>query len=105
MTNQEIQQGALSRARNGFSVANYALIIHGFTAKGIPEEDIQPRVNVFTYQAWKALGRQVRKGERGVKVCTFRKLSKVDEDTEKVKHFSTPWYSTVFHVSQTDAIS
>ena len=27
--------------------------------------------DVLTYHAWRALGRQVRRGEHGVKVCTF----------------------------------
>jgi len=30
--------------------------IQGFAAKGIPESEIKPRENVFTFNAWKALG-------------------------------------------------
>lgn len=47
---------ALSRAVNGLSLGNYPAIFGGFMAKGIPEAEIKPRENVFTYQAWRALG-------------------------------------------------
>ena len=40
-------------------------------AKGIPEADIKPRENVFTFDAWRALGRSVKRGEHGVRVVTF----------------------------------
>ena len=49
----------------------WPVIIAGFVAKGIPEHEIRPRENVFTYHAWRALGRQVRRGEHGVKVTTW----------------------------------
>jgi hypothetical protein len=50
---------------------NYSAIFQGFMAKGIAETDIKPRENVFTFHAWKALGRSVKRGEHGVKVVTF----------------------------------
>src|SRR6185437_2604454 len=68
---EEIQQEALSRAASGQSLTNWPAILNGFTAKGIPETDIRPRENVFTYHAWRALGRQVRRGEHGVKITTW----------------------------------
>src|SRR5205085_11203529 len=68
---QEIQQEALGRAVAGQSMANWVPIIAGFTAKGIPADQIKPSENVFTYHAWRALGRQVRRGEHGVRVSTF----------------------------------
>ena len=55
-------QEALSRARGGMSLVNYATIIREFGARGIPESEIIPRENVLTYAAWQALGRQVCKG-------------------------------------------
>jgi hypothetical protein len=42
---------------------NYGAIFQGFMEKGIPESEILPRENVFTYHAWRALGRQVRRGQ------------------------------------------
>ena len=96
---------ALSRAISGQSVANYAQIYRGFMARGIPESEIKPRENVFTYDAWRALGRQVRRGEHGVKVLTFIDCQKKDEETSEVKEtYRRPWFTTVFHISQTDAI-
>jgi hypothetical protein len=49
---------ALARARTGISLANYPTIYRGFTEKGVPECEIRPRENVFTYRAWRELGRQ-----------------------------------------------
>ena len=71
MTKQEIQAEAIDRAQTGQSLMNYPAIYAGFMAKGITEADILPRENVFTFNAWKALGRSVKKGEHGVKVVTF----------------------------------
>src|SRR5947209_8176957 len=73
---QAIQQEALGRAVGNQSLSNWPAIFAGFTAKGIPENDIRPRENVFTYHAWRALGRQVRRGEHGVKVTTFVPMTK-----------------------------
>ncbi len=94
---------ALSRAVTGQSWSNYPAIFQGFTKRGIAKEDIIPRENVFTYQAWRALGRQVRKGERGVKVCTFVPMKVKDKDDKtKTKVKVRPRLTTVFHISQTD---
>ncbi len=74
--------------------------------RGIPESEIRPRENVFTYEAWKALGRHVRKGEHGVKILTRIDGSKTvcDKETgeEKEQSYSFPHTTTVFHVSQTE---
>jgi len=102
MTKQEIANEALARATQGQSVANYASIYEGFAAKGIAEDDIIPRFNVLTYHAWRATGRQVRKGEHGVKVFTFVTMSK--EVNGEVETFKRPKSTTVFHVSQTDEV-
>ena len=87
---------SLQRAKNGDSLANYPAIISGFIEKGINPLEIKPRENVFSYDAWLALGRQVRKGEKGVKGVTYR-------DNEKTsKKFVCR--VAVFHISQPDAI-
>ncbi len=97
------QQESLERARFGQSVSNYPAIYKGFLEKGISESEILPRENVFTYPAWKALGRQVRRGEHGVKVMTVQHSVKRDTKTGEEKRYSFPTRSTVFHVSQTEA--
>src|SRR5260370_8768297 len=55
LTKQLIQQEALGRALCGQSLSNWPAIIAAFMAKGIPETDIRPRANVFTYHACRAL--------------------------------------------------
>jgi len=108
MTVQSVTQNdALDRAQSGSSFSNYAAIFAGFAEKGVQENDIQPRVNVFTFNAWKALGRQVRKGEHGVKVCTYVPMDKTvrgADGSEKVESFRRPRMTTVFHVTQTDEV-
>jgi hypothetical protein len=98
------QSEALQRAVSHNSVANFPAIFAGFESKGIPEDEIEPRVNVFTYDAWKALGRQVRKGEHGVKVCTWVPMTKKDANGETQPIGRKPRSTTVFHVSQTDQV-
>ena len=108
MTKTELQTEALSRAVTGQTMSNYMTIINGFSAKGIPGNQIKPRENVFTYNAWKALGRQVKKGEHGVKITTFRHDKREIEKSDGTKEeriSSRPWFATVFHVSQTEAIT
>ncbi len=106
MTQAEIRQEALSRAVGGITMSNYPAIFTGFAAMGIPEEEIKPRENVFTFQAWKALGRYVRKGQHGVKIATVKNVTKkvTDKETgeEKLEAYSIPWTATVFHISQTE---
>lgn len=96
------QQEALQHALQSLSMANYAAIFSGFEAKGIALDDIKPRENVFTFNAWQALGRQVRKGEHGVSICTWIPMSKKDADGVAQPIGRKPRTTTVFHVSQTE---
>ena len=108
MTNAEMAQEALSRAVNGASLSNYPAIYQGFMERGIPEDDIQPRENVFTYHAWRARGRQVERGQHGVKVLTWITVAeKTDKATGEVVKKSGRFCktTTVFHVSQTAPIA
>ncbi len=100
----EQDRESLGRARSGQSWSNYPAIIQGFAAKGIPESEIEPRVNVFTYRAWRALGRQVKRGEHGIRVVTFIPVEeKRSPSTGQITRAAgkRPWTATVFHVSQT----
>ena len=101
MTKQEVQQAALSRARTSEGISNLPIIYACFKAMGIPDTEIKPRENIFTYNAWRALGRQVLKGQHGVKIATF--IEEVDDDTGEVIK-KRPWMTTVFHISQTAEI-
>jgi antirestriction protein ArdC len=97
MRDSEIE--ALNRAKASNSLMNYSAIINGFSNKGIAQTDILPRENVFTFNAWRALGRTVKRGEHGVKVITWITYEK-DGETHK-----RPSNTTVFHISQTEAIN
>lgn len=107
----QLAQEALARAQIERSIANYAPIIDGFMQKGIPASEITPRVNVFTFFAWKAKGRRVRKGEHGVKITSWVPVLgkvKTEKDPktgeEKTVASLRPKTTTVFHISQTEPI-
>src|SRR5713101_2105891 len=84
---EEARQAALTRAVSGQSYSNFPAIFQGFAEKGIPESEIKPRENVFTFDAWKALGGVVRRGEHGIKVVTFIdcQSKETDRDTGERK--------------------
>lgn len=106
MTNakKEIAQQALNNAVSNTSTANFNAIFEGFAEKGIDVQDIKPRENVFTYNAWRALDRQVRKGEKGVKVVTVVKSNREDKATGDTLESTFLRTTTVFHISQTDPV-
>ncbi len=104
MTKQEIAMEALERAENNASETNYETIFNGFMAKGINKDDIEPRVNVFTFNAWKAKGRFVKKGEKGVRVITYIQVDKKEENSEEIKKVLKKRQTTVFHISQTSPL-
>ena len=108
MTKDAIKAEAFTRAVSSQSVMNYASIYEGFLAMGIPESEIKPRENVFTFWAWKAVGRRVMKGQHGVKAVTFVPVAGKTEETQDGKTeqkagYRMPRSVTVFHVSQTEA--
>lgn len=102
---ERIAQEALNNATMNQSLLNYGTIFEGFMEKGIPEADIKPRENVLTYHAWRALGRQVKKGEHGVRVVTMIVVPDREQDDGTIVRGGRRWHSTtVFHVSQTKEI-
>jgi antirestriction protein ArdC len=63
-------------------------------------------IRVAGYRTWQSLGRQVRKGEHGIKIlapCKYKRTDTADDGTEVtyvgIRGFTT---TTVFDVSQTD---
>jgi len=97
---------ALHRAQTSSSVINEQIVIAAFCQRGIAPEQIVPRVNVLTYDAWLAMGRQVRKGEHGVHVWTYITGTRTETDAEtgetRKAGFRKPKRVAVFHISQTD---
>ena len=75
---RQYQAESLARAQNGDVNSNYAIIMREFMARGIASADINPRENVLTFNAWKALGRHVRKGEHGVRLSFYPGQARVD---------------------------
>ena len=102
MTNQELQENALRNAKSQNSLMNYTKIIEGFAEKGILVSEILPRENVFTFNAWKALGRVVSKGQKGVQIVTFIPFEKTDAISGEVTGGMKQKITTVFHISQTE---
>jgi len=102
MNKHEIAQEALTRATSHAGVMNYGLIFQGFMEKGIDPQDIKPRENVFTFDAWRALGRHVRKGEHGVEVITWITCTKKDKQTGEQDSYRRPKSTYVFHINQTE---
>jgi hypothetical protein len=101
---------AMQRALTGQSMTNYPAIVAGFTARGIHADEIRPRENVFTYQLWRQLGRQVRKGEHGVKITSVVPITRkpaeaTGGDSREVIVGRRTVTATVFHISQTDLIA
>lgn len=106
----KMQMEALERATTVRSLANYQTVIEEFAARGIDPENIDPQVNVLTYNAWQAKGRQVRKGEKSVCImvwipCKGAKDSATSTPTDEQKTSGRmfPKKAYVFHESQTDA--
>lgn len=70
-------EAAIEQARQ----KNNDLVLEAFTAAGYA--DVQPRVNVLTYDKWIEQGRRVRKGEKSIRVGNFAlfHLDQTDEDS------------------------
>ncbi len=98
MTSEE-KQAALDKVLSSASYANYPAIFDGFMERGFSPEDIRPRENIFTYRAWQAQGRQVKRGEKGVRISSWIPMNKKgDEKSKTMRHRIV----SVFHVDQTE---
>lgn len=105
---REIEQAALSRARGRLCSQNDAAVIRAFTERGIPASEIEPRVNVLTFNAWRALGRTVCKGEKGERVTVWIPIdAKPGDDAQATSEKGAlprsmrPKTAVVFHITQT----
>ena len=83
---------------------NDALVVMEFSARGIPPEDIDPRHNVLTFNAWKGAGRKVAKGAISVRCVTWipcKDTAKQTADGEEPGKHLRPKTVSLFHISQT----
>lgn len=97
---------ALRRAETGSSARNDAIVIEAFRQRGF--HGVVPRRDALTYHAWRAKDRQVRRGEKGVRIVTWVPIGKAELDPvtgQEQPRKKRPKYASVFHVSQTDARS
>ena len=62
---------ALQRIQTGQFGGNDVLVIEAFADAGIPPEEVDPRNNVLTFNAWEALNRRVAKGAISVRVTVW----------------------------------
>jgi hypothetical protein len=82
-------------------------IKYGFLDKGIPEKEIKPKENIFTYLGWKKRERQVMKGEKGVKLEGLIPMFNKDGSPilkKNGRQQMKKWTKSFFHFSQTEAI-
>ena len=101
-TTTETPEQALARIQaTGFG-KNDALVIMAFSERGIDPENIDPRHNVLTFNAWKAKGRQVAKGAISVRAQTWipcKEAKKQTKDGATAKKFLRPKTVSLFHES------
>lgn len=96
MSKVELQKEALQRAKTSASLENDLAVMAEFAERGI---EANPREDVFTYNAWLAQGRQVMKGEKGVRITTWIKTKDKETGEYTGKMFART--VSVFHISQT----
>lgn len=102
---KEVQE-ALAQIRANPSTANFETVYEAFMERGLEFDEIEPKENVLTYRAWQALGRQVRKGEKGVQIKTIIRRTKKGADPEdEDSQYAFVRRTTVFHISQTDEMA
>lgn len=72
-----------------FSLTNAVIVLQSKNCECVPYED------VFTYNRWLAQGYQVKKGQHGIHVQTWKKGSKIN-DAGETKNYVFPKSSVVF---------
>ena len=80
------------RFEHGASIPHILILEQEAQARGCTCEAY---VDWFTYRRWQAQGFQVQRGEKGVKLTTFKPVEKVDEKGKTVTS-SVPRTTTVF---------
>jgi hypothetical protein len=95
---------ALRRALNQKPGANDLAAIIAFEGAGL--KNVQPRVNVLTFNAWKACGRSVLAGQHSVRVGVitnkpYQTKNDLGEETGEVCFRRVPGTAYLFHISQT----
>lgn len=110
---QARNENSLANASRHAPNSNDIPVIMEFQTRGLSSDKVHtfgPEQNVYTYNAWQAKGRQVRKGERSVR-CTVwipvvvkGKPDAIRESDRKDRTRSRMHNACLFHISQTDPI-
>lgn len=79
---------------------NSEIVIETFKSRGIPENEIKPKVNVLTFPMWKKNKRVVKQGERGIKI-SFLVPFNPKKYNQHGRELLMMKIKTVFHISQT----
>ena len=99
-TNTEKYAAALQRAENPRNIINIQTVFEAAIERGI--EGAMPGENVLTFNAWKAKGRVVKKGEKALcMLVTFFERDVRDQSTGDVNKVKQAGRAAVFHISQT----
>ena len=94
---------ALNRAENPRNLINIKTVLEAAAARGI--EGAEPGKNVLTFNAWKAKGRVVKKGEKALCMLgTFFERQVRDAGTGEVSRVKQMGRAAVFHISQTKSL-
>jgi hypothetical protein len=106
----ETPQEALARIQSMHFCGNDVLVIQVFSEAGIPPEQIDPRNNVLTFNAWKAKSRRVAKGAKSIRVTVWIPIRDRNADAEpdengdgekKKRNGMRPKLTRLFHLCQT----
>lgn len=106
---------AMERGSRCLPNGNDGPCVMEFAGRGVPLDQIDtfgPNQNVRTYRAWRAKGRQVRKGEKSVRLTVWRPHDdnpglyvEPGADGKPVRVKCRPVTACVFHISQTDLVN
>jgi hypothetical protein len=80
---------------------NCKVVVEEFAKRGLPKASVNPKEDVFTYKKWQSLGRQVKKGEKGVQIRWLAPMKRKEGDERKGCRLLT---RSVFHITQTEEI-
>jgi len=100
------QHEALARATGCRSMENMVAVLEHFgNTRGLGYDSVEPGKNVLTFHAWRAVGRHVKRGEKGFRVETWVprvERVRLPDGTESAQSRQMHSRAFVFHISQTE---
>ena len=80
---------------------NCDVVVKEFVKRGLSKTSVNPKDDVFTYKKWQSLGRQVKKGEKGVQISWLAPMERKEGDKRNGCRLLR---RSVFHITQTEEI-